>query len=39
MELHREEGERLLPKKGLDRRYHVEGDLLIVNKTLGNSLA
>jgi len=29
----REEGERLLPKKGLDRRYHVEGDLMIVNKT------
>jgi lysophospholipase L1-like esterase len=29
----REEGDRLLPKKGLDRRYHVEGDLLIANKT------
>ncbi len=29
----REEGERLLPKKGLDCRYHVEKDLLIVNKT------
>ncbi len=29
----REEGERLLPKKGTDRRYQVEGDMLIMNKT------
>jgi hypothetical protein len=29
----REVRERLLPKKGTDRRYHVEGDLQIVNKT------
>jgi hypothetical protein len=28
----REEGEKLLPKKGLDRRYHVEGQLHIVNR-------
>jgi hypothetical protein len=28
----REEGEKLLPKKGLDRRYHIEGHLRIVNR-------
>jgi hypothetical protein len=28
----REEGEKLLPKKGLDRRYHVEVHLHIVNR-------
>jgi hypothetical protein len=28
----REEGEKLLPKKGSDSRYHIEGHLRIVNR-------